>query len=320
VTGPEPGAEEIEVPGALDGVRLDRAVSMLTGVTRAQAADLVGNGAVRMAGRVCGDGARRLRRGDRVAIDPAALGALSVHEQPPGATGPVPFAVVFEDADIIVVDKPAGVVVHPGAGNRTGTLAAGLLEAYPELAELPRRGAGTLDRPGIVHRLDKETSGLLVVARTAEAFPSLVDQLARRAMRRRYLALAVGHLEASSGTIDAPIARSVRDRTRMAVLAGGKEARTSYEVRGRYGVPLPVSELQVSLETGRTHQIRVHLAAIGHPVLGDRRYGGTRGTLGVKRPMLHAWRLDLDHPRTRARLSFEAAPPADYREVLALLA
>ncbi len=309
----------IDVPGALAGVRVDRAVALLADVTRAEAARLVDEGAVALGGVAVRDRARRLKEHDQLTIDLALLSEASTLGEFPRAEAPVPFKVLFEDSEIIVVDKPPGVVVHPGAGNRLDTLAAGLLIRYPELAELPSAGAGDRDRPGIVHRLDKDTSGVLVVARTPEAYRSLTRQLAERTMGRTYLAVVLGHIDAATGIIDAPIARSTNDPTRMAVSGSGKAARTNYQVRERFDKPLLATYAELRLETGRTHQIRVHVAAIGHPVLGDKRYGGARGILPVGRPMLHAWRISLEHPVTRERVNVEAEPPGDFARVLGQL-
>lgn len=313
-------AEEIEIPAALAGVRVDRAVALLADVTRAEATALVDGGSVAIGGRVVSDRTRRLREHDRLTIDRTPVDAERAAPILPRAGGPVPFTVVYEDDSIIVVDKPAGVVVHPGAGNRLDTLAAGLLAAYPELAALPAAGVGEEDRPGIVHRLDKETSGLLVVARTPAAHRSLSAQLADHSMGRVYLALVIGEVEAASGVIDAPIARSGTDRTRMAVASGGRYARTHYRVVQRYSRPVPSTLLELELETGRTHQIRVHVAAIGHPVAGDRRYGGARGALPTRRPMLHAARLRLTHPSTGEQLVVESPLPEEFVRVLDSLA
>ena len=221
--------------------------------------------------------------------------------------------MVHADADVIVVDKPAGLVVHPGAGNEGGTLVNGLLHAFPELAAV-----GDPARPGIVHRLDRGTSGLLVVARTPAAYDALVGQLSRREVERRYAALVWGVPESGAGLVDAPVGRSPRDPTRMAVVAGGRDARTRYEVRTAFERPASAL-LTCRLETGRTHQIRVHLAAIGHPVVGDATYGGARAALALDRPFLHAEQLAFDHPTTGARLSFASALPADLEAVLATL-
>ena len=309
---------ELEVPAALAGMRLDRAVSFLTGLTRAGAARLVEEGGARLDGAVVHERARRLREGERLFLE-ASLAARPEEEARLEPSTAVPFTVVYEDEELLVVEKPAGVVVHPGAGNRAGTLAAGLLAAYPELARLPAEGVGEADRPGIVHRLDKETSGLLVVARSPAAHASLSAQLQRRTMSRRYRAILVGHLESDRGIVDAPIGRSEGDPTKRAVIATGREARTSYETRARFSQPLQASEVELTLETGRTHQIRVHMAAIGHPVLGDRRYGGRRGALSVGRPMLHAAELRLTHPASGQEMTFSSPLPRDFAQALAAL-
>ena len=233
----------------------------------------------------------------------------------------VDVVVVHEDADVIVVDKPAGLVVHPGAGHPTGTLVHGLLARYPELADLPDAVGAEVDRPGIVHRLDRGTSGLMVVARTPAAYRSLVDQLSARAVSRTYRALVLGSVEGESGLVDAPIGRSVSSPTRMAISRKGKEARTRYEVEGRYTTPAPTTLVRASLETGRTHQIRVHLAAIGHPVVGDEPYSQGRSLPGatVARPFLHAYALAFDHPTTGARVSWTSELPEDLEAQLAAL-
>jgi 23S rRNA pseudouridine1911/1915/1917 synthase len=221
--------------------------------------------------------------------------------------------VVHADDDVIVVDKPAGLVVHPGAGNRTGTLVQGLLARYPELAQV-----GDPARPGIVHRLDKDTSGLMVVARSAPAHAALVRMLAAHEVERRYLTLVWGVPEATSGLVDAPIGRSAREPTRMVVSAQGKEARTRYEVLVAYERPAPAALLECRLETGRTHQIRVHMAAIGHPVVGDDRYRGVRPAIPTPRMVLHSAALAFDHPtRPAERLRFESPLPADLAAVVA---
>jgi 23S rRNA pseudouridine1911/1915/1917 synthase len=229
----------------------------------------------------------------------------------PDPTVEVP--VVHADDHVVVVDKPAGLVVHPGAGNTAGTLVHGLLARFPQLAG----GPGDPARPGIVHRLDKGTSGLLAVALTDLAYASLVDQLQRHAVDRTYTTLAWGHVEADAGMVDAPVGRSTRDPTRMSVSRRGREARTRYRVQARFDDPAPLTLLECRLETGRTHQIRVHLAAIGHPVVGDSRYGGSRPELSAARPFLHAGRLALDHPRTGERLDLRSPLPADLEDLIA---
>jgi len=295
------------VPRALDGQRLDRVVALVAACSRAEAAALVDEGAVAVGGRQVTARSHRVSEGDVLDLtlpEPAAGdGGLAPD---PGVDVPV----VYEDADLVVVDKPAGLVVHPGAGQPSGTMVHGLLARYPEMA-----GVGEPDRPGIVHRLDKGTSGLLLVARSPAAYEAVVAMLAAHEVDRRYRALAWGTLGAATGMVDAPIARSSRDRTRMAVSVRGKEARTRYEVIRAYHEPVAVTELWCRLETGRTHQIRVHLASIGHPVVGDRRYGGARQSLPVLRPFLHAEHLGLDHPVTGEALLFDSSLPVDLAEV-----
>jgi 23S rRNA pseudouridine1911/1915/1917 synthase len=299
------------VPAALDGLRLDRVVAMVTGRSRAEAAALVDAGAVAIGGRPITARSHRVSEGDVLelpGVEPPEDVALVAD---PALAVPA----VHEDEHLLVVDKPAGLVVHPGAGQTAGTLVHGLLARYPEI-----RTVGQPDRPGIVHRLDRGTSGLMLVARTDLAYEGLVAMLAAREVDRRYRALVWGTLDSPTGLVDAPIGRSARDRTRMAVTMTGKEARTAYEVERSYHEPVAVTELRCKLETGRTHQIRVHLASIGHPVVGDGRYGGDRASLPCPRPWLHAERLALDHPVTGEPLTFTSAIPPELTEVRARLA
>ena len=301
------------VPDPLDGERLDRVVAVLADLTRSRAADLVSDGAVSVNGVVVTSRTARV-----------AVGTILEIQRPDDVVAPglvadasVEFGVVFHDPHLAIVDKPAGLVVHPGSGHQTGTLVHGLLARFPEIAALgidDRR-----ERPGVVHRLDRGTSGLLVVARTSDAQQRLTEMMARREVSRRYLALALGELEADNGLVDARIGRSDQDPTRMTVSANGREARTSYRVLARFREPEPATYVECTLETGRTHQIRVHLSAIGHPISGDPRYGGTRGAIVVDRPFLHAYRLAFRHPMTGADLAFESELPADLAGVLATL-
>jgi 23S rRNA pseudouridine1911/1915/1917 synthase len=299
-----------EIPAALDGERLDRVVSLLVGCSRSEAAALVEGGAVEVDGLVVTAGKRRIVAGQLVSVDTAGLAADEVPEPDPT----VRVAVVHEDHDVIVVDKPAGLVVHPGAGQQHGTLVNGLLARYPELA-----GVGAPSRPAIVHRLDRDTSGLLVVARTAPAYEGLVTALSARAVSRRYSALVWGIPESAHGVVDAPIGRSPRQPTRMAVVAAGREARTRYEVRATFCYPASCALLTCQLETGRTHQIRVHLATIGHPVVGDRVYRGVRPALAVPRMFLHAEHLAFDHPISGRPMVFDSPLPDDLAGILAEL-
>jgi 23S rRNA pseudouridine1911/1915/1917 synthase len=207
-------------------------------------------------------------------------------------------AVVHEDGDLLVIDKPAGLVVHPGSGNWEGTMLNALLHHAPEAAHLPRGG--------IVHRLDKDTSGLLVVAKNEPAQLALVRQLQARTVKRTYVALARGKV-ALAGKVDAPVGRHPVQRTKMAVVASGKPAVTHYRIRERFPAH---TLLECELETGRTHQIRVHLASIGHPLEGDPVYAG-RGARLIDRQALHAWKLGFIHPRAGTPVSFESPLPAD---------
>jgi 23S rRNA pseudouridine1911/1915/1917 synthase len=295
-----------EIPSALDGERLDRVVSLLADVTRSEAVVLVGGGHVLLDGAPSLVGKLRLRSGQHIVIDDEALPPPPL----PQADSYVSVDVVYDDADVIVVNKAVGQVVHPGAGNPTGTLANGLLARYPEIAEV-----GAPERPGIVHRLDIGTSGLLVVARTQHAYEALVADLAERTVVREYLTLVWGHPEANVGLIDAPMGRDPRDPLKMAIVAGGRTARTRFEVIERFGRPV-VSLVRCRLETGRTHQIRVHLEGAGHPVVGDATYGGARSAIRLSRPFLHAARLAFDHPTSGEHLEFEAPLPDDLAVIL----
>lgn len=295
--------DEFVVPATLAGERVDRAVALLSGYSRGDVQDLVARGEVLVDGRPVPK-SHRLSEGEVVELTAAPV--------PPARPGPedVDLVIRYEDDDLGVVAKPAGLVVHPGAGNEHGTLAHGLLHRWPEVADV-----GDPMRPGIVHRLDRDTSGLLVVARTQAAYEALVAAMAARSIERRYLALVWGHMEPPQGVIDAPVGRSTRRPTKMAVTPRGREARTHYAERERFDV---TSLLELTLETGRTHQIRVHLTALERPVVGDPAYGGRRGEIhGLHRPFLHAYRLGLDHPLTGARIEVEEPLPPELEAVLA---
>jgi 23S rRNA pseudouridine1911/1915/1917 synthase len=298
------------VPSALVGERLDRIVSLLADVSRSVATAAIAAGGVCVDGAPATSGKVRLDEGALVEVDPEVIPAPAL----PSADPAVEFGIVHVDADVVVVDKPAGLVVHPGAGNPDGTLVNGLLARFPDLA-----GVGEPVRPGIVHRLDAGSSGLLVVARTADAVARLIAQFASHAAGRRYDAVVWGHPEAPHGIVDAPIGRDPGDPLKMAVIVDGKPARTEYQRLERYVAPGRLARLSCVLETGRTHQIRVHLAAIGHPLVGDPTYGDRRTTLGLTRPFLHAAELSFDHPATGERLTFTSPLPADLSSFLAAL-
>ena len=295
------------LPESLAGERLDRVVAMLCEVPRSVAGDLIDAGEVRLDGEVRTRRADRVSEGQRLTLVVPEAAAVPTVDADPS----VDVVVVHEDPHVLVIDKPAGLVVHPGAGNPTGTLVHGLLARYPEIADV-----GEPFRPGIVHRLDRDTSGLLVVARTAEAHAGLTEALRDRTVTRRYRTLVWDHLAEPRGQVDAPIGRSTKDPTKMAVVVGGREARTTYEVVRRFDEPVATTELVCHLETGRTHQIRVHLKAIGHPVVGDPRYAGVRQSLPAPRQFLHAEHLAFRHPVTGEPVEADSDLPADLQAVL----
>ena len=300
----------LTVPAALAGQRLDRALALLCSRhSRSRMKAWIEGGQVRVDGKTVLEPKHKLRGGESLAVVESPAQAELAH-----LPQDLELTLVHEDADVLVVDKPAGLVVHPGSGNRDGTLLNALLHRAPELAGLPRAG--------IVHRLDKDTSGLMVVARTLASHTELVRQLAARTVKREYLAIAHGDL-ARATTIDAPIGRHPTQRTSMAVVTRGKPARTHVEVLERFG---HATLLRCRLETGRTHQIRVHLTALGHPLLGDPTYRGRRKHAALPeaaaqfhRQALHAQRLAFVHPGSREMVSFERQPPEDFRLLLAAL-
>lgn len=302
MTDPAPQGPRIEeeMPDAFDGERLDRIVSMLDGCSRSAASQLIENRSVTVDGRVVTKGSFRVATGMQIVFHGNVEAEVVLLADPD-----VPFEVLYSDDDIVVVNKPPGVVVHPGAGRPDKTLANGLLARFPEIADV-----GEETRPGIVHRLDADTSGLLVVARSAEAYPVLVEAMSAHLVERVYAALVDGIVSDDRGTVDAPIGRAAKQRTKMAVSNDGRWARTHYDVEER-NRRNSVTWLRCQLETGRTHQIRVHLAAIGHPVIGDTVYGPRTGSTYIDRVALHAHQLGLHHPVTGEPLQFEAPLPDD---------
>lgn len=298
------------IPPALDGERVDRLVALLTDISRSAASVVVAGGGVMLDGEVVILGRTKVKAGQTIEIDLASLPV----DQGPQADPSVEFEVLMSDDHVIVVDKPPGLVVHPAPGSPDRTLVNGLLARFGEIASV-----GDPQRPGIVHRLDAGSSGVLVVARTPEAYEALVAQFADRSASRRYLALVWGHLAAPVGIIDAPIGRDRRDPLKMAVVADGREARTGYVQRETFGSPAELSLLECSLETGRTHQIRVHLESIGHPLVGDRQYGAGRPDLGLSRPFLHAYELTFAHPITGEPVTVCSPLPEDLSSLLSEL-
>lgn len=302
--GPAPVLVRVAGPGD-DGQRADLVLATWLGEPRARAQRRLAAGQVRVDGAPVTK-SHRLRAGQRVEVEPAAPA--------PGPAAPPAVAVRYADADLAVVAKPAGLVVHAGAGTRgQPTLVDALRAAGVALAE-----ASEPERPGIVHRLDRGTSGLLVVAKTARALDGLRALLRRHDVEREYWALVDGVPDPARATIDAPLARHPRRRTRFAVTEGGRRAVSHYDVVAVHG---PAAEVAVRLETGRTHQVRVHLAAIGHPVAGDRAYGASPlgASLGLRRPALHARRLAFDHPVTGERVDVSEPLPDDLVAALGAL-
>jgi 23S rRNA pseudouridine1911/1915/1917 synthase len=294
------------------GGRLDQFLAAhIDGLSRSAARRLIDSARV----FVNGDPTKasyKVKPGDQV------MAQMPAGESTVPAAEAIPLSVVYEDDTLLVVDKPAGMVVHPAPGHPSGTLVNALLARSPELAE-----TGS-SRPGIVHRLDKDTSGLLLVAKSERIGRQLQRQFKERKVRKAYLALVDGHVSPAWGRIEAPVGRDPRHRQRMAVLAGGREAVTEYHVLENYAHTVGPAAgeftlLEAEPVTGRTHQIRVHFASIGHPVAGDATYGRRKSHLALSRQFLHARKIGFRHPATRQRMEFEARLPEDLQEVLDLL-
>ncbi len=286
--------------------RLDVRLARETGLTRSRVEKLIQGGCARVNGHMETKPGAKIAETSIVTLDvPPPVPMVAEAED-------LPLEILYEDAHLAVVNKPCGMVVHPAAGNETGTLVNALLHHLGGLSGI----GGTL-RPGIVHRLDKDTSGLLLVAKDDAAHQALSDALKARTIEKTYRAVVAGNFREESGFVEAPIARHPNDRKRMAVVPGGRYACTEYRVSERLrGATL----LDVNLITGRTHQIRVHMAHIGHPLLGDTIYGGKKPPVAASRLMLHAWRIRLAHPITGVPLAFEVPEPALFlREVQKLL-
>jgi 23S rRNA pseudouridine1911/1915/1917 synthase len=303
---------DVRLEAAHAGWRLDRALAAtLPSLSRERLKTLIRSGALERSGTAVRDPATKVRGDERF--------LLAVPEPEPAHNVPqdIPLRVIFEDDHLLVIDKPAGLVVHPAAGNRDGTLVNALLHHCRGSLS----GIGGVARPGIVHRIDKDTSGLLVVAKTDVAHEGLAKQFAAHSIDRRYLAIVSGVPKASEGTIDAPLARSAANRKKIAIVAGGRGKRAVTHWK-RLTVLSDAALAECRLETGRTHQVRVHMASIGHPLLGDSVYGGIPKThrrllndLGFHRQALHAAELGFVHPVTKRRLSFASAMPPDMQEL-----
>jgi len=283
-----------------EGLRFDKALAFLGGLSRSMARAMIELGEATLNGEVVAP-RTAVHEGDSISFTPPKADEALV----PDAT--VPFEVIAERPDYVVIAKPPGLVVHPGTGVRMGTLVHGLLARYPEIS-----GVGQPGRWGIVHRLDRDTSGLMLVARTPDGYEALTGMIRAREVQRTYLALVVGSFGMATGTIDAPIRRDPDAPMRMAISNDGRFARTHYRLREAMGA---VTLMEVELETGRTHQIRVHFASIGHPVVGDPVYG-RRDPVAVPRIFLHALRLGFVDPFTGTDVTLEAELPSDLDDVL----
>lgn len=298
---------QLIVSDSQDRSRLDHLLGEIGAApSRSQLGRWIDEGLVRVNDAPVSKAGHKLRAGDKVEWEAPELKALDV------AAEAIQLDIVYEDADLLVINKPVGLVVHPGAGHASGTLVNALLHHCDDLS-----GIGGIERPGIVHRLDKDTSGLLAVAKHDRAHHALQAQLQSRRMKRCYYALAEQGFAQDEGVVEAPIGRHPVDRQRMAVVSDGRFARTHWRVVRRFG---DYTWLALELDTGRTHQIRVHLRHIHHPLVGDAVYGSKRRhPFKVERPLLHAYQLSFSHPRTEVALSFEAPLPADFAQVLASL-
>ena len=297
------------VTGQADGGRVDLAVSVVGGISRAHAQRLIADGRALVDGRRARS-SDRLRGGETIRVE------LSAPPDPTLRGEAIPLRVAYEDAAMLIVDKPAGLVVHPSAGHASGTLVHALIGRAEARGE-PLGAIAGVGRPGIVHRLDKETSGLIVVAKTDAAQASLMRQFGARTVEKEYLALVRGVTPAPRGRIEAPVGRDPRDRQRMAVVAGGRDAITEYE---SLGSGAGYSLLSLRPRTGRTHQIRAHLSYLGLPLAGDLRYGGGPGPGGLARQFLHAARIGLDRPLDGRHLLAWSELPADLATSLAACA
>jgi len=289
----------------IQGLRLDQALARLfPEYSRAKLQQWIKDGHVQIDGSPC-------KQRDKVALGQKVDINATLSIETPDAPEDIPLNLVYEDSELLIINKPSNIVVHPGAGNKAHTLLNALLNHAPELANLPRAG--------IIHRLDKDTSGLLVVTKTLESHTHIVNQMQKREVKREYIALVHGEF-ISGATIEAPIGRHPKQRTKMAVAKNGKDAVTHYRIKQRFeGFTL----LDIQLETGRTHQIRVHMAHINHPIVGDKAYGRKQHVSNIiqefPRQALHAVKLTLQHPQQGELMTWECKPPGDIEKLLKAL-
>lgn len=294
---------EFEIPEDIETMRIDKAIALETHLSRTKIAELFSEDKVQLNAKTTKRSVK-VGPGDKISLTFIPDTELEVLGED------IPFELVYEDEYLLVINKEPDMVVHPGAGNLTGTLANALVFKYPEIV-----GVGQDHRPGIVHRLDAGTSGLLVVAKTQECYEKFVEMFTIHDVDRQYITLIWGKMNTKAGIIDAPIGRSLSRATKMSVRDDGKFARTHYK-ENRHFEKQNVTLMDVSLETGRTHQIRVHFAAIGHPIVGDKTYGGYRQSVECPRTFLHAQHLNFTHPITGEKMTFSAKLPEDLASVL----
>lgn len=291
------------IPENIETMRIDKAIALETHLSRSLIAQIFKQDKVTLNSKIT-KRSEKVNSGDKISLEFIPI----VEQQIQGED--IDFEVVFEDDFLLVINKVPNMIVHPGAGNLTGTLANALIFRYPDIINV-----GQAHRPGIVHRLDSGTSGLLVVAKTQECYEKFVELFSTHEVDRRYIALIWGKLNTKSGIIDAPIGRSLSRATKMAVRDDGKFARTHYNENSHFAES-NTTLMDISLETGRTHQIRVHFAAIGHPIVGDKTYGGYRQNVECPRTFLHAQNLNFIHPITDKAMTFSAKLPKDLSLVL----
>lgn len=292
-----------DIPEGIESMRIDKAIALETHMSRSLISSMFESGDVTCNGNI-------VKRSEKVSAGDSISCVLPLFKPNEVVGQDIDIDIIYEDDDIVVINKEQGMVVHPGAGNPDGTIANALVQRYPEISLV-----GESHRPGIVHRLDAGTSGLLVAAKSQAAYEAFVDMFSTHDVDRKYIALVWGKFETLSGVIDAPIGRSQTRVTHMAVRDDGKFARTHFAVN-EYFEDHDVTLLDISLETGRTHQIRVHCAAIKHPIVGDKTYGGYRQSLDCPRPFLHAHTLQFTHPITSQHMEFTVPLPPDLMSVL----